>query len=108
MQVVAEAVAGAADVADDVALRDALSRADREGRLVRVTGLQAAAVVKAGEVAVTAAFGFGLEQDHGAGGGGANRRARRHRDVDSLVHATPAHAEGGYDRPVDRPDELTG
>src|SRR6476469_1879749 len=108
MQVVAEAVAGAAHVADHVTLRDTLPGADREGRLVGVASLQAATVVEAGEIAVTTAFGFRLEQDHGTRGSGADRRARRHRDVDSLVHASPAHAKTGDDGPIDRPDELTG
>ena len=55
-------MAGAADVADDVALGDALAGGDREGGLVGVTGGEPAAVVEAGEVAVAAAFGFGLRR----------------------------------------------
>src|SRR5829696_7066757 len=74
VEVVAVAVPGAADVADDLALVDALPGADYEGGLMRITGLQAAAVFEAGEVAVAAAFDFPLEQDHVSRGGGADRR----------------------------------
>src|SRR6476469_2728318 len=66
VEVIAEAVAGAADVADHVSLRDA-PRGDRERGLVGVTGLQAAAVVQAAEVAVAAAFRFGLDENDRAG-----------------------------------------
>src|ERR1044072_5731907 len=107
VEVVAEAVPRAADVADHVALRSA-PRGNREGRLMGVTGLQATAVVQAGEVAVAATFRFGLRKHHSAGGRGADRRPGGHGDVDGLVHLPPAHADAGDDRAGDRPDELTG
>ena len=101
----AEAVARAARVADDLALRDALADGDADARLVAVTGRQPAAVADAGVVAV-AADPAG-DQD-AAGLGGVDRRARRHRDVDARVQAAPAHAERRDDRAVDGPDEAAG
>ena len=62
-------------------------------------------MVEAGEVAVAAAFGFGLEQDHGAGGGGADRRPCRHGDVDPLVHAPQRRPKPETTGAVDRPDQ---
>ena len=56
VEVVAEAAAGAADVADHVALRDRRADAGRVARLVRVAGREPAAVVDAGVVAVAAVY----------------------------------------------------
>src|SRR5829696_6338723 len=102
VQVVAEAVPGAADVADHLALAHARAHRGPVARLVRVAGRERAAVVDARVVAVAA----GPAQQHDAAAvGGADRRSRRHGDVDARVQAPPAHAEAGDDRPVDRPDQ---
>src|SRR5215204_2817859 len=102
VQVVAEAVPGAADVADHLALAHARAHRGPVARLVRVAGRERAAVVDARVVAVAA----GPAQQHDAAAvGGADRRSRRHGDVDARVQAPPAHAEAGDDRPVDGPDQ---
>src|ERR1700710_3191079 len=83
MKVGAEAVSGAAGVAEDVPLRDGLACGDREGALWGVTGGDPTAMVDARVVAVAAAAGLRLGEDHGAVGGGADRGSFRDRDVDS-------------------------
>ena len=50
-------------------------------------------MVEAGEVAVAAAFGLGLDEDHRAGVGGANRRPAGDGDVDPLVDSLPPKRE---------------
>ncbi len=107
MEVVAEAVAGTADVADHVALLDRPG-SDREARLMGVAGREPAAVIDAGVVAVAAALGLALGEGDRAVFGGTDRRPGRHGDVDALVGAAPAHPEAGDDRPVDGPDEAGG
>src|ERR1700733_9921706 len=109
MQVRTEAVTGAAAVPDDVALRNRLAGRDRERALVGVAGGEPAAVVDAGVVAVAAAAGLGLGEDHGAVGGGADRGAFRDGDVDPgmelVAGADVAATEGRDHRPVARPDQ---
>ena len=104
MEVVAKAVACAADVSDDLALLDRAG-GDREARLMGVAGGDAAAVVDAGVVAVAAALGLGLVEDDRSGLGGSNRRPGGNRDVHAGVQASPAHPERRDDRAVHRPDE---
>src|SRR6478735_6135318 len=107
MKVGTEAVAGATDVSDDLALIDA-ARRDREGGLMGVASGDAAAVIDAGVVAVAAALRLGLVEDDRPGLGGADRSSGRDRDVDAGVQLAPAHPERGDDRTVDRPDEAVG
>src|ERR687896_613560 len=104
LQVVAEAVAGAADVADHLALADGGAVRGGEARLVRVARGQAATVLDAGVVPVAA---DPAHQHHAPGGGRADRRAAPYRDVDPGVQAAPAHAERRDDRTVYGPDEPT-
>ena len=103
VQVVAEAVAGAAHVADDLALLHAGAVGGGEARLVRVAARQAAGVLDAGVVAVAA---HPAHQHHAARVGGADRGARAHGDVHAGVQAAPARAEGRHHRAVHRPDQL--
>src|SRR4051794_36761743 len=107
MQVRAEAAAGAARVADDLALRDLRAHARAEARLVRVARGERARVLDAGEVAVAARGGLALHQHDLAVGGGADRRAGRDADVDARVAGLPRArlAERRCDRAVDRPDQ---
>src|SRR3954452_21226579 len=70
VQVVPEAVAGAPDVADDLALGDARAHGGREARLVRVAGGEPAARVLDARVVAVA---VDPAQDHDAPGrGGAD------------------------------------
>src|SRR3954462_14293973 len=87
MHVGAEAVAGAADGADHLALADVLADVDADRSLVAVTGRDAAAVLDAGVVPVAA---DPSGDRHGPAGGCADRRACRSRDVDARVEAPPA------------------
>src|SRR5829696_2481568 len=101
VQVVAEAVPGAADVADHLALAHARAHRGPVAGLVRVAGRERA-VRDARVVAVAAGP---AEQHDTAGIGGADRRARRDADVDARVQAAPAHAERRDYGPVDGPDQ---
>src|SRR5687767_7575927 len=103
VQVVAEAVAGAADVADHLALAHRRAVRGGEARLVGVAGGQAAGVLDAGVVAVAA---DPAHEDHAAPVRGVDRRATRHRDVDPGVQPPPAHPESRDDRAVHGPAEL--
>src|ERR1700710_1414475 len=109
MKAGAEAVSGAGGVADDLRLRAGLACGDREGALVGVTGGEPTAMVDARVVAVAAAAGLRLGEDHGAVGGGADRGSFRDRDVDSrgglVAGADVTAAEGRDDRSVHRPDQ---
>src|SRR4051812_32649428 len=100
-----EAVPRAARGADHLALGDALADRDADARLVPVARREAASVADAGVVAVAA---DPARDEDLARLGGVDGRAGRHRDVDARVQAAPAHAEGGDDRAVDRPDEAAG
>src|SRR5919197_1609598 len=102
VEVRAEAVAGAADVADHLALRDRRSVPDRERRLVPVGGREPLAVVDHRQVAVPR---HPTRIDDRARRGRMDRSAVWDADVDPLVHAAPAHAERARDRPLHRPDE---
>src|SRR4051794_5884142 len=108
VQVVAVAAAGAARVADDLALGDMGAHRGGEARLVRVTRRHGCRVLDAGEVAVAAGLRLALHQGDRARGGRADRRAGRDADVDARVAGLPRAllAERRGDRPVDRPDEL--
>src|SRR5205814_576300 len=75
----AEAVARAADVADHLALGNLRSCRDRIGGLMRVAGRKATAVVDAGVVPVPPGP---PGQDDGAGSRRMNRGPVRHADVD--------------------------
>src|SRR4051794_36066373 len=110
VQVRAEAAAGAAGVADDLALGDVRADARGEARLVRVTRRERPGVLDAGEVAVAAARGLGLHERDRARRGGADRGAARHADVDARVAGLPGArlAEGRGDRAVDGPDQTAG
>src|SRR4051812_14192626 len=90
VEVRAEAVPGAADVADYLPLGDLGAVPDREARLVAVRSREAAAVVDDDQVAVAA---LPASRDDRAGGGGADRRPVADADVDALVHPSPAPAE---------------
>src|SRR4051812_34398395 len=105
---VAEAMARAAHEADHLPLADVRSRARQESPLVRVAGRDAAAVVDAGVVAVTARRRFRLRERHRARRRRADRGAAADRDVDARVQPAPAHPEARHDRSVDRPDEVAG
>src|SRR3954447_20834707 len=78
VQVRSEAAAGAAGVADDLALGDVRADAGGEARLVRVPREERRGVLNAREVAVPAARGLGLHEPTRARGGGADRGAARH------------------------------
>src|SRR5687767_14337223 len=83
VQMIAEAVAGAADVADEVALgQDAARWCGAETRLVGVAGGDPPAVVEAGVVAVAADPALGSDP---AGGGGVDRGSRWDCDIDPGV-----------------------
>src|SRR5262249_59741340 len=98
----AEAVPGAADVPDRLALLDVLAAGDGDRRLMAVRGREVAAVVDDDEVAVAR---LPAAVDDRAGGGGRDRRAHRHADVDPLVETAPARPERARDRPAHRPDQ---
>src|SRR3954470_15979010 len=86
MEVRAEAQAGAAGEADDLALADVLADADLDRRLVPVAGRQRRRVLDARVVAVAAR----PARDHDAAGvGGADRGPGRHADVDAGVARLP-------------------
>src|SRR5918996_149109 len=101
VEVVAEAVPGAADVADHLALADAAG-GQREARLVRVAGGDACTVVDAGVVPVAA---VGRRERDRARLRGTDRGSRWNRNVDPGVQPAPAHPERGDNGTVDRPDE---
>src|SRR5437588_6629359 len=82
VQVRAEAVARAADVADQLSLCDLRARADGEGRLVGVAGRHPAAMVDTGVVAVAADPAC---KDDRPGRGSVDRRSVGDADVDSGV-----------------------
>src|SRR5262249_7191764 len=100
MEVRTEAVAGAADVADHLALRDVCAAPDREAGLVRIGGREAAAVVDDDDVPVAL---LPAGHDDCAGRRGVNRRPVADADVDPFVHAADAGqtavAEGADDGP---------
>src|SRR3954464_7519892 len=100
MEMVAEAVTGAAHQPDYLALADVRSSARQEARLMRVAGRDAAAVVDAGVVAVTARRRVRLRERHRARRRRADRRTAANRDIDAGVQPAPAHAEAGHDRAV--------
>src|SRR6266536_34514 len=102
MEVRAGAEAGAADVADHLALRDVLAAGDRDARLVAVRRGEAAAVVDHHEVAVA---GLPAAVDDAAGSGGVDRRAVWDADVDAGMEPAPAGAERARDRAAHGPDE---
>src|SRR5205085_12420674 len=102
VQVRAEAVTRAADVADYVALPDLLAARRCDRALVGVRGREAVAVVDHDEVAVAL---LPAAVDDRARGRGADRRAVRDADVDPLVHPAPAPAERTRDGAVDGPDQ---
>src|SRR4051812_34903370 len=106
VQVRPEAQAGAAAVADDLALADGRPERRREARLVRVARRERRGVRDARVVAVAARRADGLHQRHLARRGGTDGRPARHADVDAGVARLPraALAERRGDRPVDRPD----
>src|SRR5262245_42334364 len=81
-----EAEAGAVADPDHLALADALAHRDRDRLLVRVAAREAAAVVDAGVVAVTA---LGPSDRHSPVGDGVNRGARGHADVDPGMAGLP-------------------
>src|SRR5688572_1142227 len=82
MQVVAEAVPGAADVADHLAAADGRAVRGREARLVGVAARQARGVLDAGVVAVAA---DPAHQHDAPAVRRVDRRATRDRDVDAGV-----------------------
>src|SRR4051812_868851 len=90
VQVVAETAAGAARIADHLALCDLIADAGRVAGLVCVAGGEPAAVVDAGVVAVAAGR---RREDRRSRPRRADRRSGGHRDVDALVHPSPAPAE---------------
>src|SRR6476661_6988850 len=102
MEVRAGAVAGTADEADHVALRDLLPTGDGDPALMPVGGREVTTVVEHDEVAVAL---FPAAVDDRSGRGGVNRRSVGDADVDALVHASPSPAERARDRPADRPDQ---
>src|SRR5581483_5750871 len=95
-------VARRADVADDLALSDALADRYGDSRLVAVRGREAAAVVDHDEIAVPA---LPACVDDDAGRRGGNRRPVGGAEVDTLVHPAPTPAERARDRRAHRPDE---
>src|ERR671924_2413556 len=97
----AEAVPGAPDVTDHLALRDGPA-ADREARLVSVRGREPAAVVDDDQVPIPA---HPARIDDAPCSSGVDGRAVAGSDVDPLVHPAPAHPEAAHDRSADRPDE---
>ena len=106
MAVVAAGTAGAAHIADELALADALARTDGQGQAVRIDRGVAAGVADDDRVAVAGARArlIVARLGNGAAGGGVDGRARRGADIHALVAAAvPARAVAvvGY-----RPDEL--
>src|SRR5262249_39119701 len=102
VQVRAEAVPGAADVPDHVALVHVLAAGDGDRALGAICGREVAAVVDHRQVAVTR---LPAAVDDRAARRGVNRRPIAHADVDSLVHPAPAPPERARDRPAHGPDE---
>src|SRR5947207_5861217 len=102
MEVRAEAVAGAADVADRLALGDDLADRDGNPGLMAVRGRDPAAMVDCDEVAVA---GHPARVDDAPRRCGMDGRSVADADVDPFVHPAPAPAERARDRAVDRPDE---
>src|SRR5439155_4662751 len=82
VEVRAEAMAGAADVADHLALRHMRAAADREAGLVGIRGREAVAVVDDDDVSVAL---LPAGDDHRSGRGRVDRRAGGGADVDALV-----------------------
>src|SRR5215212_9663987 len=99
-----EAMSGAADSPDHLALLDALPDAHPDRGLVAVTGGDAAPMLDAGVVAVAA---DPARDRNSAPRRGPDRCAARHGDVDAGVQPAPAHPKAGHDRAADRPDVST-
>src|SRR5262249_62244457 len=98
MEVRAEAVAGAAHIADHLSLRHRCALGDGVGRLARVAGREAAAEIDARVVPVAA---DPTGEDDGSGLGSVDRSAARDRNVDPGVQASPALTERADLRPAD-------
>src|SRR3954467_10125138 len=110
MEVRPEAVARAAHVADNAALRDGGAHPDPDRGLVPVSGGQPSAVIDDGEVAV--AFHPACVDD-GSRGGRVNRRAARGGNVDAGMERAvavrkTARPERARDRSLNGPDQPRG
>src|SRR5262249_19503155 len=89
-QVGAEAIAGAPDGADPLALRHVASRAHGDRGLVAVRSRKAVPVVDDREISIAA---LPTGEDDGSGGCGPDRRSGGHADVDPRMERAVAVAQ---------------